>query len=75
MADMLHSALPCVLSRMEGQGPFQLLIDPVYGPQSKYFWPGSCWEASCYVVSPVRISLYVSGKDFLQIYAGASGKG
>ena len=53
----------------DDQGSFQLLIDPVYGPNSKYFWPGKYWQASCYVLTPVRISPYVSGKDFLEIYA------
>ena len=52
----------------KGQGPFQSLIDPVYGPNSKYFWPGSRWEASSYVLTPVRLSPYVSGEDFLEIY-------
>jgi hypothetical protein len=53
----------------DDQGSFQLLIDPVYGPNSKYFWPGSWTDAESYVVSPVRISPYVSGKEFLEIYA------
>ena len=56
-------------TQTEGQGPFQLLIDPVYGPNSKYFWPGSYSDASSYVLTPVRISPYVSGKQFLEIYA------
>ena len=53
---------------MFDQGPFHLLPDPVYGPQSKYFWPGSRWEASSYVLTPVRLSPYVSGEGFLEIY-------
>ena len=56
-------------TQTEGQGSFQLLIDPVYGPNSKYFWPGRYSNASSYVLSPVRISPYVSGKQFLEIYA------
>ena len=56
-------------TQTEGQGPFQLHIDPVYGPNSKYFWPGSWLYASSYVLTPVRISPYVSGRQFLEIYA------
>ncbi|KAI9703992.1 MAG: hypothetical protein M1812_008330, partial [Candelaria pacifica] len=58
-----------ITTRPEGQGPFELLNDPVYGPNSKYFWPGSHMHASSYVASPVRISSYVSGEEFLETYA------
>ena len=58
-----------VTTDTEGQGPFQLLIDPSVWPNSKYFWPGRYSNASSYVLSPVRISPYVSGKQFLEIYA------
>ena len=57
-----------VTTRPEGQGSFELLIDPVYGPNSKFFWPGSFADASDYVLSPVRISSYVSGEEFLEMY-------
>lgn len=58
-----------ITTRPEGQGSFELLIDPVYGPNSKFFWPGSCADARDYVLSPVRISSYVLGNKFLEIYA------
>ena len=58
-----------VTTHTEGQGSFQLQIDPVYGLNSKYFWPGSYADARSYVLTPVRISPYVSGKQFLEIYA------
>ena len=56
-------------TRMEDQGPFQLLIDPVYGPDSKYFWPGRYIHADNYVSAPTRLPAYVSGEEFLEMYA------
>ena len=53
----------------EDQGSFQLLIDPVYGPDSKYFWPGRYTHASSYVTDPSRSPIYVSGEEFLEEYA------
>ena len=58
-----------ITSRPEGQGPFELLIDPVYGPNSKHFWPGSCADATEYALSAIRISPYVPGNKFLEVYA------
>jgi hypothetical protein len=57
-----------ITNRPEGQGHFHLLSDPVYGPNSKYFWPGSRWDASSYIASPIRIPSYVSGEEFLENY-------
>ena len=52
----------------EDQGSFQLLINPVYGPHSKYFWPGPYTDASSYVTDPTRSPTYVSGEEFLEMY-------
>lgn len=54
---------------MFDQGSFQLLMDPVYGPNSKYFWPGQYLDAENYVTDPTRLSTYVSGEEFLEMYA------
>ena len=48
---------------------FHLLIDPVYGPNSKYFWPGSYLDAEDYIMAPTRLPVYVSGEAFLEKYA------
>ena len=53
----------------EDQGSFQLLIDPVYGPDSKYFWPGRYTHARSYITDPTRPPVYVSGQEFLEEYA------
>ena len=57
-----------VIPQTEGQGSFQLLIDPVYGPQSKFFWPGGYMEAEYYVRTPTHSPVYVSGEEFLEMY-------
>ena len=63
-----------ITTRTEGQGSFELLTDPVYGPNSKYFWPGRYSDARSYIFTSLRISPYVSGEEFLEIYAeSASG--
>ena len=54
---------------MFDQGSFQLLIDPVYGPNSKFFWPGRYAHARNYVTDPTRLPAYVSGEEFLEMYA------
>ena len=54
---------------MFDQGSFQLLMDPVYGPNSKYFWPGQYLDAENYVTDPTRLPAYVSGEEFLEMYA------
>ena len=48
---------------------FHLLIDPVYGPNSQYFWPGSYLDAEDYIMAPTRLPVYVSGEAFLEKYA------
>ena len=48
---------------------FHLLIDPVYGPNSQYFWPGSYLDAGDYMNAPTRGPVYVSGEEFLEEYA------
>ena len=48
----------------DNQGSFQLLIDPVYGPHSKYFWPGRYADARTYMTDPTRSPTYVSGDEF-----------
>jgi hypothetical protein len=48
---------------------FHLLIDPVYGPNSQYFWPGSYLDARQYIMDPIRGPVYVSGDAFLENYA------
>jgi hypothetical protein len=48
---------------------FHLLIDPVYGPNSQYFWPGSYLDAGHYIMAPTRGPVYVSGDAFLEEYA------
>ena len=48
---------------------FHLLIDPVYGPNSQYFWPGSYLDAGHYIMAPTRPPVYVSGEAFLEEYA------
>ena len=48
---------------------FYLLIDPVYGPNSQYFWPGSYLDARHYIKAPTRGPVYVSGEEFLEEYA------
>ena len=52
----------------DDQEPFQLLIDPVYGPHSKFFWPGSYLNAEDYVSVPTHPPAYVSGEEFLDMY-------
>ena len=47
---------------------FHLLIDPVYGPNSQYFWPGSYLDAIHYIMDPTRPPVYVSGDAFLEKY-------
>ena len=54
---------------MFDQESFQLLMDPVYGPNSKYFWPGQYVDAQDYVTDPTRLPAYVSGEEFLEMYA------
>ena len=49
--------------------PKGLLIDPVYGPNSKYFSPGRHVHARKYIIDPTRLPVYVSGEEFLEIYA------
>ena len=56
----------------DDEGSVQRLIDPaydpVYGPTSKHFWPGSYLYATTYVLSPTHLSTYVSGEEFLEMY-------
>ena len=58
-----------ITNRPEDQGSFQLLMDPVYGPNSKYFWPGQYVDAQNYVTDPTDFPAYVSGEEFLEMYA------
>jgi hypothetical protein len=48
---------------------FHLLIDPVYGPNSQYFLPGSYEDAEVYLSVPTGPPVYVSGEEFLEEYA------
>ena len=43
--------------------------DPVYGPNSKYFWPGSYIDATNYIKDSTGPPTYVSGDAFLEKYA------
>ena len=56
----------------DDQGSVQRLIDPaydpVYGPTSKHFWPGSYLHAKNYVLSPTHPPAYVPGAKFLEMY-------
>lgn len=54
---------------MKHTNSFHLLIDPVYGPNSKYFWPGSYIDATNYINDSTGPPTYVSGNVFLEKYA------
>lgn len=50
------------------QGLTDSVYDPVYGPTSEHFWPGSGLHAKDYVLSATHPPVYVSGEEFLEIY-------
>lgn len=50
------------------QGLTDSVYDPVYGPTSEHFWPDSWFHAENYVLCATHPPVYVSGKEFLEIY-------
>ena len=52
---------------MDEKTRLEILNDPVYGPNSPFFWPGTVWHAENFVFYG-RPVYYTSTKDFLENY-------
>jgi hypothetical protein len=52
---------------MDEKTRLEILNDPVYGPNSPFFWPGTVWHAENFVFYG-RPVYYRSTKDFLENY-------
>jgi hypothetical protein len=52
---------------MDEKSRLAILNDPVYGPNSQFFWPGTVWHAKNFVFYDQSVN-YRSTKEFLEKY-------